>query len=393
MKLNQIKINSFRDIPELNLEFDSNLKVIVGANDKIRTNILDAIAIGISDLFCGFNDFKPLPVKTIDSYFNYPTAIKCNVLIEDKKINYTRELKRKQNKSLLVFSRNIQNQISEGKDCNLPLLAYYRAERKPIIANKEFITRFKPCSQMVGYKDCFNSPNGKMISSWFHSMQMDEYYKKTTINLLEYFREVLKDVGLPTNPYEENQTRCCQYLLSIVADLAYRSAVLNPFNHPSDIKTLGDCANGIVLIDAVELNLDLTWQRQIMPHLAYTFPKLQFIITTDSPLVLSTTKTENIICLEANYSPENHYTLSTKIPEVSYGQTSDRILENVMDTPARPQRIKDKILYIFRKIEEGDIDEAIAKRDTVSELIGFDPELTKIDVLIHKKKQAIKITS
>jgi predicted ATP-binding protein involved in virulence len=396
MKLNQIKINSFRDIPELKLDFPSNLKVIIGNDDNLRKNILDAIALCISNLFSGFHDFNPLPIKESDNYYYKPCEVfqeekyanlpplsmECEVLIDDKKFNYTRKLNEKKTNDLTIYSKDIQQKIMKGEDYFLPVIAYYRADRRIITRNKEFKTTFKPCSQMVGYKDCFNSPNGRMISCWFHTMAMVESQRNMTVKLFERFKEILKSAGLPIDPYEENQTRCCQYLLAIIADLAYRSAVLNPQQMLYDKKTCG-----IVLIDAVELNLDLAWQREIMPKLAEIFPEIQFIVTTDSPLVLSTTKPQDIICLESEYLSQGCYTLLTKIPEASYGQTCDRILEDLLDTPARPKEIKDKILYISKMIEEGDINEAITARNAVAEEIGHDPELTKqgiqLDRLAH----------
>ena len=42
---------------------------------------------------------------------------------------------------------------------------------------------------------------------------------------------------------------------------------------------------GIVLIDEIDIHLHPTWQRQILSQLRRTFPKIQFIVTTHSPLV------------------------------------------------------------------------------------------------------------
>ncbi len=44
---------------------------------------------------------------------------------------------------------------------------------------------------------------------------------------------------------------------------------------------------GIVLIDEIDLHLHPTWQRQCIPILRKAFPRLQFVVTTHSPLVLT----------------------------------------------------------------------------------------------------------
>ena len=54
---------------------------------------------------------------------------------------------------------------------------------------------------------------------------------------------------------------------------------------------------GIVLLDEIDLHLHPTWQRKIVPALKRAFPKLQFIVTTHSPLVLAGFEKEEIIRL------------------------------------------------------------------------------------------------
>lgn len=49
---------------------------------------------------------------------------------------------------------------------------------------------------------------------------------------------------------------------------------------------------GIVLVDEVELHLHPAWQRHLLPGLLETFPGVQFIVTTHSPLVLAQLNTE-----------------------------------------------------------------------------------------------------
>ncbi|MBL8897088.1 MAG: AAA family ATPase [Planctomycetes bacterium] len=54
---------------------------------------------------------------------------------------------------------------------------------------------------------------------------------------------------------------------------------------------------GIVLLDEIDLHLHPTWQRRIVPILRATFPKLQFIVTTHSPLVLTGFEADEIVRL------------------------------------------------------------------------------------------------
>ena len=55
---------------------------------------------------------------------------------------------------------------------------------------------------------------------------------------------------------------------------------------------------GIVLIDEIDIHLHPTWQRQILSQLRRTFPKIQFIVTTHSPLVAGGAKEGEVILLK-----------------------------------------------------------------------------------------------
>ncbi|MEE9287462.1 MAG: AAA family ATPase [Gammaproteobacteria bacterium] len=57
-------------------------------------------------------------------------------------------------------------------------------------------------------------------------------------------------------------------------------------NHKPSLRNIRQ-VTGIVLIDEIEQHLHPTWQTQVVQRLRTTFPSVQFIITTHSPLVAS----------------------------------------------------------------------------------------------------------
>jgi predicted ATPase len=85
-----------------------------------------------------------------------------------------------------------------------------------------------------------------------------------------------------------------QAMLSWIADLLGH-AVLD-LGKGADPEVL----QGVVLLDEIDLHLHPTWQRRIVPILRRTFPKLQFVVTTHSPLVLAGFESEEIISLKIN---------------------------------------------------------------------------------------------
>ena len=69
-------------------------------------------------------------------------------------------------------------------------------------------------------------------------------------------------------------------VISMVADLAARMAEANP-SMPNPL-----IGKGIVLIDEVDLHLHPLWQRIILKQLNHTFPNIQFIVSTHSPIIV-----------------------------------------------------------------------------------------------------------
>ena len=56
-----------------------------------------------------------------------------------------------------------------------------------------------------------------------------------------------------------------------------------------------DQNQGIVLIDEVDLHIHPGWQRKLLPSLARSLPKIQFIVTSHSPLLVGSLEWRNVI--------------------------------------------------------------------------------------------------
>ncbi len=162
-------------------------------------------------------------------------------------------------------------------------------------------------------------------------------------------------------------------LLAMVGDLARRLAIANPgLENPLQ-------GSGVVLIDEIELHLHPQWQRNIILRLQETFPNCQFIITTHSPQVISGVKYVTLL----DVTPEG--ITAEQIP--SYGKDSNRVLETIMGTSSRPQKIMEDLQQLFELIDRGNLDDARQLRDRIAEeMEDQDPEFTKADWLIERKE-------
>lgn len=136
----------------------------------------------------------------------------------------------------------------------------------------------------------------------------------------------------------------------------------------------------VFLIDALELHLHPSWQRELIPKLLRSFPKCQFIITTHSPQVLGNVKPESIFLLK-----REHDEIVCEQPDESYGMTMDRVLELVMDEESRPnQKIREDIESLFEHICREEFDKASELIKVLKQDIPTDPEVIRAEMLLHK---------
>lgn len=85
-------------------------------------------------------------------------------------------------------------------------------------------------------------------------------------------------------------------ILAMVADIAYRCVLLNGHLGEDAAK----CSTGIVMIDEVDMHLHPQWQQTVINSLRSAFPKIQFVLTTHSPQVLSTVPADSIRVIQHN---------------------------------------------------------------------------------------------
>ena len=118
-----------------------------------------------------------------------------------------------------------------------------------------------------------------------------------------------------------------QSILNVVIDLAYRMAILNPDagrNIPN--------AEGIVLIDEIDSNLHPKWQWRIVDALMETFPNVQFIAATHSPIIVSSCKNGHIMSID--WQQNIQYITG------SYAFSVNEILKDMLGYYMRPEKVE-----------------------------------------------------
>lgn len=164
-------------------------------------------------------------------------------------------------------------------------------------------------------------------------------------------------------------------MFSIVIDIAYRSYILNEAKE----------SEGVILIDEIELHLHPTLQQEILQRLRRAFPKIQFIITTHSPLVISNFKVDqNNYIIKLGHDGNNY---SFELIDNIYGIDYSTNLSDVMEVSPRSSTI-DKFInaYLFLS-GKGKIEEANEMYEKLRVYVGGNiPD--KMIIEINEKKKA-----
>jgi hypothetical protein len=81
---------------------------------------------------------------------------------------------------------------------------------------------------------------------------------------------------------------------------------------------------GLVLIDEIDLHLHPRWQRGLVPALKATFPRLQFVVTTHSPMVLPGLERDEVLRVELDDQGDFHLLTGAETPA---GMTGSELYE------------------------------------------------------------------
>lgn len=187
-------------------------------------------------------------------------------------------------------------------------------------------------------------------------------------------------------------------VLAMVGDIAYRCIKLNPqLGVDAALETYG-----VVMIDEVDMHLHPRWQQVVIAQLQEAFPKVQFIVTTHSPQVLTTVPRESIRLLQERWSSDaEEWRDSADTPAYQVkGTASSDALIHLMGTNPQPNVEEAQWIADYSAaIENGTHEDAVGRalREKLIAFYGPDhPVLLDADRLIRfqslklRKRQADK---
>lgn len=161
----------------------------------------------------------------------------------------------------------------------------------------------------------------KRLQAIFNTNDLSLSFNRKTYNF-----DILLDGLEPFN--FNNLSDGYSAIISIVTELLLRMEAHNQKTYDLE---------GIVIIDEIETHLHVDLQKKILPFLIDFFPRIQFIVTTHSPFVLSSIPNATICDLEEKI-------ITTDLTSYSY----DALIESYFKSDKYSEEIKAKIFDFDR---------------------------------------------
>lgn len=412
-----LELNNFRCFEHLPVTFTPGVNLLIGDNASGKTSLLMGCKYAANCFFSGFSDNytswttphkddfmqsyageKRLQPKPIDIAFRYfeqemPEAgwnksplfrlYKKNGKNSKPWQSYLQELKR-----YGAFLRD--NQIVSADSGEyvqryaLPLIASFSTHgihNTPRIESKYFYEYSQTPS--FGYYMC-HATDG-LLEHWIRRMLVLTEAGKNTEEravVTEALKRMFGDDGcalmtgfdvrvnfgdifcifndgreIPVSILSDGYKR----LFSIVIDLAFRCAQLNSMKYGVDAALL---TTGTVIIDEIDLHLHPSLQAVVLKALQHTFPKLQFIVSTHAPMVMSGVESNGRNCVQ--FIKYNSDTGAYEMSRVeTFGMDLSTLAEAVLKVPKRDISVECELNHLSEMM---DMEDYVAAKKLLAEL-------------------------
>ncbi|EYF05187.1 AAA family ATPase [Chondromyces apiculatus] len=413
MRIQEISLINFRAFKEFKLKLDPQLTVLIGRNGAGKSTVLEGLAVALGAWLSGFSaiaEDQPIPRTAARltsarassdipaEEASYPVVVAAEGEVLSTPVAWSRELRSVDGRTTTAGSSRLrqlaaqaEESLSSAPQTLLPVLAYYGTGRLWLHKREKSATKGKLKSRLEGYRASLEAASDhKGFEAWMAWRENDRLQRLAradeegrpltevsspeleavsaaacgclegakriyySANHRELRVEFEQGASIPFEALSDGQRN----LIAVAADIAWRALQLNPHlgaRAPSQ-------APGVVLIDEVDLHLHPAWQWRVLDDLRRTFPKIQFVVTTHSPQVMSSAPGASVCLIGPDHRVH-------RVREMA-GKDVNTILEDIFGVTARPQAIRDKLDKLARLIEDGEVASARALLDELSRALG-----------------------
>ena len=362
MHINEIQITNFRGFENKKVVFKGNVTVVIGDNTAGKTTLLHALQVGLGAYL---QSIKELP-KTKDYRCNFVPSDRFLRYDEEKKdyfpnpdapriaieadfmrtyksqdgnwsfkpcpVSWYRELTRANTTThsranagelMDMVSLMAEQRKTAGMNAVYPLVLSFGTNR--IAAQARISNKVKERQQRVekAYKSVLQEKidfAGALdwLKRYDKSLKDGKEFEGTKEAFYQSLGEaipILSEIDLDNDELEavvsiegrkaerhhySYMSDGLKAMISIVSEISYRCIQLNGFLGREAVKK----TPGVVLIDEVDLYLHPRWQKRVLEDLHKAFPEIQFIVSTHSPFIVQSLKSDQLVSFDPDCQSE-----------------------------------------------------------------------------------------
>ena len=412
MKIKNLHIEEYNGLENLDINFESegkvlNLIVLAGVNGSGKTRVLESIrywfemfrskAVNV-ELFYEENEREVL-----ESLMNSEGLTEIEKEMQ-KEIEYTDCLR-----NIKFYNYDYRHNKTENRNYNSKIISKSFEKLKifpkliyvPTEINFEEIkkaqTNLKKEYRFINIVDSYEikdipsyiATRISKVANEEENLTMGQVRKKVFAEINGIFEILELDVKLSEISKDENS-------MPIFTDSSGKKFGINELSSGEKqlfLRTLAikmlEPENSIIMIDEPELSLHPKWQQKIVDVYRKIGRNNQIILATHSPHILGSVEKENIILLEKNENGIVEVKTGDEFGN-SYGQTTGRILEDIMGLETDRNPSVNNLLNLVKEMVKNDdyenskFEEKYAK---IKDILGEDDrDLFLVDMDLQIKK-------
>lgn len=428
MRLDRLEIRNFKKFSDYTLDLHPQFTLLVGDNGTGKTTLLDALAIAAGVWLVNSPDttlanskrnirtseihLDSIEAKGIAQFIERkPVEIKALGWIGNQEIQWLRQIKEHGSRTSNVEAKLALDMISDlyrrdqaGEKLWFPVLAYYGAGRAWLPSNQTDpkATSGKDIARRWhAFYDCFEERiRIADLQTWFQKEALAALQRQGNMRLgfqvvkFAILRcipgaddlwfdgdrsEIVVSIDHYPIPFS-NLSAGQKMMVALLADIAIKVVTQNANFLPNSVDLnakdppqILQETTGLILIDEIDVHLHPKWQRQVVHDLRTTFPAMQFVCTTHSPMVIGEVEPECIRSLQPQ---------GARTPTNALGLDANRVLDELMGASERNKDVTQMLHKLFQFIDHENFDQAREAIATLKQQIGLDPEITRAQSLI-----------
>jgi energy-coupling factor transporter ATP-binding protein EcfA2 len=347
MLINEIRLEGYRGLGDRQFQFNPEFNFLIGDSGSGKSSLLDAVATVLSawTAAVGAPDRHTLRSSDANQFLakTWPVRVLARGKLFDHSYEWGRSLSREDDIARLVrtepfreIARFLVEQLQSSQSWSalpLPVVAYIGERVKPresfprelgdplprtILRNAYQAglslsldpDEFERWLAFQASEEDFST----VLAAWEHCFSDDseDGYSFDRDGSRIHFRR-----GYMPMPAINSWGEGANWLPLIVAGLARRILVANRSN-PYRMREVG----GVVLIEHLEGPQHPNCQRRIVERLRRTFPRIQFIVSTNSPFIIQTAREGEVVKLDGHLASETTGRSIEEILRLAMGVTN-----------------------------------------------------------------------